>query len=350
MKSNFVSSVGEYVGKFEKLCAEYTGSKYAVATVNGTAALHIALLLSKVDPGDEVITQSVTFIATANAITYTGASPVFIDVDLDTMGLSSAKLHEYLHHNTFIGKDGFTYNKITKRKIAACIPMHTFGFPCKIDEIREICRQFNIIVIEDAAESLGSFYQKKHTGLFGKLATLSFNGNKIITTGGGGMIITDDEVLAKKAKHLTTQAKIPHQWEYAHDETGYNYRLTNLNAALGCAQIENLEHFVNEKRILASKYKAFFLERDISFFNEPENSRSNFWLNAVVLKDREERDKFLKYTNENSIMTRPIWRLMNKLPMFAQCECADLTNSNWLESRIVNIPSSVPISNYYPKV
>ena len=228
--------------------------------------------------------------------------------------------------------------------------MHTFGFPCKIDEIREICRQFNIIVIEDAAESLGSFYQKKHTGLFGKLATLSFNGNKIITTGGGGMIITDDEVLAKKAKHLTTQAKIPHQWEYAHDETGYNYRLTNLNAALGCAQIENLEHFVNEKRILASKYKAFFLERDISFFNEPENSRSNFWLNAVVLKDREERDKFLKYTNENSIMTRPIWRLMNKLPMFAQCECADLTNSNWLESRIVNIPSSVPISNYYPKV
>ncbi len=349
LDSNFVSSIGEYVSKFEKLCADYTGAEYAIATVNGTAALHISLILSGVKSGEEVITQPVTFIATANAIAYTGAHPVFTDVDKETMGLSPTKLYDFLKNNTFKGKDNFTYNKKTRRKISACLPMHSFGFPCKIDEIQDICDEFNLILIEDAAESLGSFYHNKHTGLFGKFATLSFNGNKIITTGGGGMILTSDEKLAKKAKHLTTQAKVQHPWEYAHDEVGYNYRLTNLSASLGCAQIENLEHFVTEKRILASKYKEFFKGSPIRYFEEPANCRSNYWLNAIVLKDRNERDEFLKFTNDNGVMTRPIWQLMNSLPMFEQCECSDLSNSIWLADRVVNIPSSVPIHDYYPK-
>jgi len=347
LKSNFVSSVGEYVGKFEKLCAEYTGSNYAVASVNGTAALHISLLLAGVKPGDEILTQPVTFIATANAISYTGALPTFIDVDMDTMGLSPGKLRDFLSSNTFKGKDNFTYNKKTKRRIFACLPMHSFGFPCKIDEILKICNEHNLVLIEDAAESLGSLYHEKHTGLYGKFSTLSFNGNKIITTGGGGMILTSDEYLAKKAKHLTTQAKVPHPWEYSHDEIGYNYRLINLSAALGCAQIEQLEHFVHEKRILSANYKTFFQQTDIQYFEEPANSRSNYWLNAVILKDRKERDDFLKFTNEHGVMTRPIWELLNKLPMFNTCDCSDLTNANWLADRVVNIPSSVPITDYY---
>jgi len=347
LSTNFVSSVGEYVVKFEKMCAAYTGAKYAVATMNGTAALHIALLLAGVSENDEVITQSLTFVATTNAINYTGAKCVFLDVDKDTMGLSPEKLSAFLKNNTF-SKDGKTYNSTTKRRIAAVVPMHTFGHPCRIDEIAQICETYNIELIEDAAESVGSFYKGKHTGLFGKMGILSFNGNKIITTGGGGMILTDDEDLAKKAKHITTTGKIPHPWEFNHDIVAYNYRLTNLAAALGCGQIEQLEFFVEEKRKLAEKYDAFFAkETDIMFVNEPQESRSNYWLQAIILQDRSARDAFLEYTNQNGVMTRPIWTLMNKLDMYKDCQTDDLSNSLWLEDRVVNIPSSVFVKNYY---
>lgn len=338
--STFVSSVGKFVDLFEQKIAEFTGAKYAVAAVNGTAALHIALQLAGVKQDDEVITQPLTFIATANAITYTGAKPVFIDVDKDTMGLSPEKLRAFLEEKT-TNKSGETYNKLTNKKISAVVPMHTFGHPAKIEEIKQICDEYNIALIEDAAESLGSFYKGKHTGTFGLIGTLSFNGNKTITTGGGGMIITDNEKLAKLAKHLTTQAKVPHKWNYEHDYIGYNYRLTNLAAALGVSQMEQLSAIIKSKRELAIKYKAFFTNTDIKFFEEPTDSQSNYWLNAVLLKNREERDKFLQYTNENGVMTRPIWELMNRLPMFKDCQVENIENSEWLTDRVVNIPSSV---------
>ncbi len=338
--STFVSSVGKFVDLFEQKIAEFTGAKYAVAAVNGTAALHIALQLAGVKQDDEVITQPLTFIATANAITYTGAKPVFIDVDKDTMGLSPEKLRAFLEEKT-TNKSGETYNKLTNKKISAVVPMHTFGHPAKIEEIKQICDEYNIALIEDAAESLGSFYKDKHTGTFGLIGTLSFNGNKTITTGGGGMIITDNEKLAKLAKHLTTQAKVPHKWNYEHDYIGYNYRLTNLAAALGVSQMEQLSAIIKSKRELAIKYKAFFTNTDIKFFEEPTDSQSNYWLNAVLLKNREERDKFLQYTNENGVMTRPIWELMNRLPMFKDCQVENIENSEWLTDRVVNIPSSV---------
>ncbi|HPW65499.1 MAG TPA: LegC family aminotransferase [Salinivirgaceae bacterium] len=346
MDSNFVSSVGEYVAKFEQLCAQYTGVKYAVAAVNGTAALHIALIVAGAKANEEVITQSVTFIATANAISYTGSHPVFIDVDKDTMGMSPEKLSNFLNKNCEIKADGFTYNKNTGRKIAACLPMHTFGHPVRIDEIVEICNKFNVPCIEDAAESLGSIYKNRHTGSFGLLGTLSFNGNKIITTGGGGMILTNNEQLAKQAKHLTTQAKKPHKWEFVHDQIGYNYRLTNIAAALGCAQIEQLSLFVEKKRELALKYQNFFKNTDFNFFTELKDAKSNYWLNALILKDINERDEFLNYTNQNDIMTRPLWELMNRLPMFKNCEKGNLENSEWLADRVVNLPSSVIIPGY----
>jgi aminotransferase in exopolysaccharide biosynthesis len=345
--------VGEYVGKFETMCAEYTGTKYAVATMNGTSALHIALLLAGVQSADEVITQALTFIATANAISYTGAKCVFLDVEKETMGLSPEKLSDFLKNNTF-SKNGKTYNNVTKRRIAAVVPMHTFGHPCRIDKIAQICETYNIELVEDAAESIGSYYKNRHTGLFGKMGILSFNGNKIITTGGGGMILTDDETLAKKAKHITTTGKVPHSWEFNHDVIAYNYRLSNLAAALGCGQIENLEFFVAEKRKLATKYEAFFAnENEVTFVKEPPHSRSNYWLQAVILPDRSARDTFLEYTNRNGVMTRPIWTLMNKLDMYKNCQTDDLSNASWLEDRVVNIPSSVFIENYYhdlPKV
>lgn len=338
--STFVSSVGKFVTQFEDMVAEYTGSKHAIACVNGTAALHIALLLSDVKPEDEVLTQSLTFIATANAITYTGAKPVFIDVDKDTMGLSPRALLSFLENKTFI-KEGYCYNSKTGKRIKACIPMHTFGHPCKIDEIKEICEDYNISLIEDSAESLGSFYKGKHTGTFGNFGTLSFNGNKTITCGGGGMILTDNEELAKLAKHITTTAKVPHKWEFVHDHIAYNYRLTNLAAALGCAQMEQLPSFIENKRKLADKYIEFFKGVNIDFVSEPENAKSNYWLNAVILNDRNERDSFLEHLNDSGIMSRPIWTLMNKLEMFKDCQCEDLSNSEWFEERVVNIPSSV---------
>lgn len=350
MDSNFVSSVGEYVNKFEKMVAEYTGSPFAVAAVNGTSALHISLLLSGVKADEEVITQPVSFIATCNAISYCGAKPVFVDVDRDTMGMSPEKLEEFLKENSLRKADGFTYNNKTGRRFAAVVPMHTFGHPCRIDEIAAICEKYNIALVEDAAESMGSFYKGKHTGRFGKFGAISFNGNKIITTGGGGMILTDDEEKARLAKHITTTAKVPHRWEYRHDYTAYNYRLTNLAAALGCGQIEQLEKFVIIKRELADKYMAFCEKNGIAFNKEPENSRSNYWLNAVILNDRAERDEFLSFTNDNNIMTRPIWILNNKLDMYAGCQCGDLSNAQYLEDRVVNIPSSVYIKDYYPNI
>ncbi len=336
--STFVSSVGKFVDKFEQMMVEYTGAKYAIATVNGTAALHIALKLVDTDENCEVITQPLTFIATCNAISYCNAKPIFVDVDRDTMGLSPESLKIFLETET-IQKDDICYNKTTGKKITAVIPMHTFGHPSKIDEISIICDEYNIALVEDAAESLGSYYKGQHTGTFGKIAAFSFNGNKTITTGGGGMMITDDEELAKHAKHLTTTAKVPHAYEYIHDEIGYNYRLPNLNAALGCAQMEILDDILKNKRELAGKYVTFFEKQNIDFVMELEDSKVNYWLNAIILKDKEERDIFLKETNDKGVMTRPIWTLMNKLEMFKECQCTDLTNAIWLEERVVNIPS-----------
>jgi perosamine synthetase len=338
--STFVSSVGKFVDQFEKMMAEYTGAKYAIATVNGTAALHIALKLAGTDENSEVITQPLTFIATCNAISYCNAKPIFIDVDKDTMGLSPQSLQSFLESET-LQRDGLCYNKTTGKKITAVVPMHTFGHPCRIDEIAVLCEKHNIALVEDAAESLGSYYKGRHTGTFGKIAAFSFNGNKTITTGGGGMIITDDEALAKQAKHLTTTAKVPHPYEYIHDEIGYNYRLPNLNAALGCAQMESLDAILKNKRELAKIYSDFFAQQKIEFVTEASDTKINYWLNAVVLKNKEKRDLFLKETNEKGVMTRPIWALMNKLEMFKNCQSTDLSNAVWLEERVVNIPSGV---------
>ena len=339
--STYVSSVGKYVDEFEEMICKYTGARHATATVNGTSALHIALMISGVSSNDEVITQPLTFVATCNAISYCGARPVFIDVDRDTLGLSPRELEIFLKENATIKDDGYCYNEITSNIIRACVPMHTFGHPVRIDEVRRICSEYNIVLVEDAAESLGSRYRDRHTGTFGKMGIYSFNGNKTVTCGGGGMIVTDDEELAKKAKHITTTAKVPHQWEYAHDSIGYNYRLPNINAALACAQMENMDRFLNDKRELASLYMQFFEGMGIRFLHEPENCFSNYWLNGIVLKDQKERDSFLEYTNSRGVMTRPVWRLMNKLPMFRDCQSGSLENAEWLEDRIVNIPSSV---------
>jgi aminotransferase in exopolysaccharide biosynthesis len=339
--STFVSSVGKYVDDFEKQLTKYTNAKYVVACVNGTAALHMALIVAGVEQNNLVITQPLSFIATCNAISYIKASPLFIDVDMTTMGLSPIKLQDYLNEFAVIDAQGNCIHKVTKQKISACVPMHTFGHPCKIDEIAKICNEYNIVLIEDAAESIGSYYKEKHTGTFGKLAAFSFNGNKTITSGGGGAIITNDEALAKKAKYLTTQAKVPHKWDFVHDEIGYNYRLPNLNAAFLCAQMEQLNLFVENKRELAQLYKQFFKNSEVIFFEESENSKSNYWLNTVLFKDKETRDKFLEYSNSNGVMTRPAWALMTRLVMFKDCLRGNLNNSLNLEDRIVNIPSSV---------
>ena len=339
--SNFVSSVGEKVTEFEQKVAEFTGSKYAIATVNGTAALHIAIELAGVKPGDEVISQALTFIATCNAISYAGAKPLFVDVDVDTMGLSPEALKRFLGKNAEKRATG-TFNKTSGKRISACVPMHTFGLPCRIAEIAQICADWDIALIEDAAESLGSYAGGRHTGTFASMATLSFNGNKVITTGGGGMIITDDAELAKRAKYITTTAKVPHPYEFVHDEIGYNYRMPNLNAALGCAQMERLDEFLTIKGQLASQWDAFFDQNDVRFVRAIDGSKANHWLNAIVLDSKDDRDKFLKVTNDNGVMTRPIWTLMSKLPMFKDCQSDGLENSLWLEDRVVNIPSSVP--------
>jgi len=341
--STFVSSVGEYVNRFEEEFSKTVGSKYAIATVNGTSALHISLILADVQAEDEVITQALTFIATCNAISYIGAKPVFVDVDLDTMGLSPKSLSEFLDENCMLVNNQ-CINKKSQKIIKACVPMHTFGHSCKVEKIKEVCDAWNIVLVEDSAESLGSYYREKHTGTFGRLGTFSFNGNKIITSGGGGVIVTDDESLAKKAKHLTTTAKIPHKWEFVHDEIGFNYRMPNLNAALLLAQLENLNKFIDNKRALASKYETFFSEVDgMKFIKEPEASQSNYWLQAVLVNDIKKRDEFLEFTNSKGVMTRPIWKLMSELEMFKGCMTTDLKNSKYLEERIINISSSVVV-------
>lgn len=337
--STFVSSVGAYVNKFEEMMAEITGAKYAIATTNGTTALHLALIVAGVKRDEEVITQPLTFVATANAITHATAIPVFIDVDKDTMGLSPFALKAFLNENAEI-RDGKTINKKTNKRIAACVPMHTFGIPCRIDEITAICNEYNIPVVEDAAESLGSYYHGKHTGTFGQLAAFSFNGNKTVTCGGGGAIITNDEKLAQHAKHLSTTAKIPHPYEFVHDEVGFNYRMPNLNAAVACAQLEQLENILSNKRELAMMYKNYFDDTAIHFVSELNDCEANYWLNTIVLNSSHERDAFLKETNNSKVMTRPIWKLMNKLPMYNQCQSGPLENAQWLEDRVVNIPSS----------
>lgn len=339
--TTFVSSVGQFVDRFEEMVAEYTGAKKAVVCVSGTNALHMAMMLVGVERDDEVLTQALTFIATCNAISYIGAHPVFIDVDRDTMGLSPEAMKTWLVKNAEV-KKGQCYNKRTGRRIKACVPMHTFGHPVKLDELVALCDEYHIELVEDAAESIGSFYKGKHTGTFGKVSAISFNGNKTITTGGGGMLLFQDEVLGKLAKHLTTQAKVPHRWAFVHDQIGYNYRMPNINAALGCAQMENLERYVENKRATAKEYSEFFAQiPDIEFYTEPAECRSNYWLNVVLLKDRQAQQEFLAYTNDHGIMTRPVWQLMNKLEMFKECETDGLVNTMWLEERIVNIPSSV---------
>jgi aminotransferase in exopolysaccharide biosynthesis len=343
--STFVSSVGAYVDRFERDTSAYTGSVRAVATVNGTAALHAALRLAGVVPHDLVITQPLTFVATCNAIAYCGAEAVFIDVDRHTLGLSPAALEAWLVENAQICDDGVCRTRDDRRAVRACVPMHTFGHPADLDGLLDVCSRWHLALVEDAAESLGSFYKGRHTGTFGLLGILSFNGNKIITTGGGGMILANEE-LGKRAKHLTTTAKQPHPYEYVHDEVGYNYRLPNINAALGCAQLEQIEAFIASKRALADRYAAFFRNSDLHFFTEPADCRSNYWLNAVICDSAEQRDALLKATNDRQVMTRPIWALMNRLPMYAHVRKGNLVNAEWLEARVVNLPSSVvPPSN-----
>lgn len=339
--TTFVSSVGKFVDRFEEEIAAYTGAQKAVVCVSGTNALHMAMMLVGVEREDEVLTQALTFIATCNAISYIGAHPVFIDVDMETLGLSPNAVKAWLEKNAEL-KNGICYNKRTGRRVKACVPMHTFGHPVKIDELVQICNEWHIELVEDAAESIGSLYKGKHTGTFGKVGAISFNGNKTITTGGGGMLLFQDEELGKFAKHLTTQAKVPHRWAFVHDHIGYNYRMPNINAALGCAQLENLERYVENKRETAQIYADFFKNvPDITFFTEPENCRSNYWLNVVMLKDKAAQQEFLEYTNDHGVMTRPVWELMNRLEMFKHCENDGLKNTEWLADRIVNIPSSV---------
>ena len=338
--STFVSSVGAYVDKFEIMLADLSKTQKAVAIVNGTSALQVALRLSGVQNGDEVLTQALTFIATINAIIYNGASPVFLDVDIDTMGLSPNAVQAFLEEFGEL-REGVCYNKKTNRKIAACMPMHTFGFPVHLDELIAICKKWNILIVEDAAESIGSEYKGMPTGSFGKLGVFSFNGNKIVTSGGGGAIVTNDLDLGIKAKHLTTTAKVPHPYEYVHDEIGYNFRMPNLNAALACAQIEQLDSFIQNKRTLALEYNTFFKTMGINFRTELPNTKANYWLMCLQLDNKKERDIFLKETNENNVMTRPIWQLIFKSPIYSSFQRDAQENAIYLEERIVNIPSSV---------
>lgn len=341
IESTFVSSVGAYVDNFEAEVAAYTGSPRAVATVNGTAALHVALQLAGVGRGDLVVTQPLTFVATCNAIHYCGAEPVFVDVDRHTLGLSPSALDDFLETNARLDDDGMCRMRADGNIIKACVPMHTFGHPVDLEGLVSVCSRWNLVLVEDAAESLGSLYKGRHTGTFGQLAALSFNGNKIITTGGGGMVLAD-AVLGARAKHLTTTAKKPHPYAYEHDEIGYNYRMPNLNAALGCAQFERLETMVAAKRALAERYATFFAGSELEFVREPEGCRSNYWLNAVICVDLAQRDPLLAATNAAGIMTRPIWTLMNRLPMYSHCRRGRIETAEWLEARVVNLPSSVP--------
>jgi perosamine synthetase len=338
--STFVSSVGSYVDKFELMMSSISGTNKSIAVVNGTSALQVALRLAGVNSGDEVITQALSFIATVNAVIYNAAHPVFIDVDVDTMGLSPIAVEAFLEEYGEL-REGICYNKKTNRKIAACLPMHTFGFPVHLNELLKVCNKWNIPIVEDAAEAIGSEYQSRPIGSFGKLGVFSFNGNKIVTSGGGGAIVTNDLELGFKAKHLTTTAKVPHPYEYVHDEIGYNFRMPNLNAALACAQLEQLNSFIRNKRVLALEYMSFFNSLGINFRTETPNTKANFWLMCIELENKKERDSFLKVTNENGVMTRPIWQLIFKSSMYSAFQRDEQINAMYLEERIVNIPSGV---------
>lgn len=347
LDTGWVSSVGKYVDLFENRLAEYTGVKRAVAVVNGTAALYVCLKLVGVLPDDEVLTPALTFIATTNAVTYCGATPHFVDSSEVTLGIDPHKLRDYLKETTEVRVEG-CFNKKTGRRIKAVLPMHTFGHPVELDSLVELCEDYKLELVEDAAESLGSFYKGRHTGNWGKVSALSFNGNKIVTTGGGGAILTNDDELGKLAKHITTTAKIPHKWTFYHDMIGYNYRLPNINAALGCAQIEELPGFLEKKRTLAESYRqAFTGVEGINFFVEPENVRSNYWLNVLLLDEKyaNQRDDLLELTNSQGIMTRPVWVLMNKLPMFQACPRMNLDVAENIEKRLINIPSSASLGD-----
>jgi aminotransferase in exopolysaccharide biosynthesis len=342
LDTTFVSSVGKFVDRFERNLAEYTGAAYAVAVVNGTAALHIALKLSGVQSGDEVLVPALTFVATANAVAHCGAMPHFVDSEYRTLGIDPLKLREYLEATTE-QCDGFCINRVTQKVIRALVPMHTFGHPSDLDGLMAIAHDFNLVLVEDAAESLGSYYHGQHTGTFGLLGTLSFNGNKTITTGGGGAIVTNDPELAKRAKHLTTTAKLPHAWEYRHDEIAYNYRMPNINAALGCAQLEQLPAFLEAKRMLFDVYcKAFANINGVHLMSEQEGCRSNYWLQTLMLDEDLSclRDPILQATNDNGIMTRPAWVLMNELIPYQDCPAMDLSVAKSFCCRMINIPSS----------
>lgn len=346
LDTGWVSSVGSYVDQFEVELAKYTGVKYAIVTTNGTAALHIAMILAGVKAGDEVLLPSLTFIATANAVMYVNATPHFVDVDTTTMGVDPMKLRDYLNKNT-LNRAGVTYNKHTKKAIKALCIMHTLGHPVHLDELQKICSEFNIELIEDAAEALGSYYKGAHVGQHGKISTLSFNGNKIITCGGGGAILTSDAELAKAAKHLTTTAKTPHPWKFNHDAVGYNYRLPNINAALGCAQMELLPTFLKNKREMATKYEAFFNNIDaLSFMKEPTNTKSNYWLNACRINSTElSIDSLIDTLTATGIHVRPLWQPMHTLPMYKDFPRMELTNSETLANEIICLPSSVELIN-----
>jgi len=338
--STYVSSVGPYVNRLEATLAEITGARFAVATVNGTAALHIGLKLAGVEPGTEVITQALTFVATANAIAYCGARPIFCDVDADTLGLSPTAVGRFLAANAQRRSDG-CYNKTSGARITACVPMHTFGHPVRLDELLAVCAAWGLPVVEDAAEALGSTYHGKAVGTFGLLGAISFNGNKIVTCGGGGVLLTNDTALARRARHLTTTAKVAHPYEYVHDAIGYNYRLPNLNAAVLCAQLEQLPALIANQRDTARQYAAFFRGLDrTNFIAEPAGARSNCWLNAVQFESQPERDAFLSASHAAGIMSRPIWRLMQRLEMYRDCQTDRLENSGRLEATVVNLPSS----------
>lgn len=339
IETTFVSSVGKYVDQFEHEIERFTGTKKAIATVNGTAALHTALYMAGVARNDLVITQALTFVATCNAIHHMGAEAVFVDVSRETLGLCPVALEAFLDDNARLEGESCVHKKSGKA-IKAAVPMHTFGHPAHLNEIQRICKKWHITLVEDAAESLGSYYQDKHTGTIGEFAALSFNGNKVITTGGGGMVLCADESNGKRTKHITTTAKVAHPYEFYHDEPGFNYRMPNLNAALGCAQMQRLPAFLEQKRELANQYRAFFKGSDYEFIDEPGHGRSNFWLNAILCEDKSARNALLEEQNGSGIMCRPIWQLMHRLPMFSQCLRGRLSVSEDIESRLVNLPSS----------
>lgn len=339
ISSTFVSSVGKYVDDFEHALAAYTSAESAVLCVNGTEALTLALKLFGVTTQTEVITQPLSFVATTNAIVHAGGSPVFVDIDQETMGLSPEALWRFFEGQTE-QRGGICFNRNSGKKIVCCVPMHTFGHPAKVDEIVDVCLQFGVIVVEDAAESLGSFYKGKHTGTFGAAGVISFNGNKVITTGGGGVILFKDKMLGRRAKHLTTQAKIPHPWEYDHDEIGYNLRMPNINAAIGLAQLEMIDQLLGSKRELAKKYNEYFTRSSLKFVTEPENAKSNYWLNTVICEDRTQRDSLLKHTNDAGVMTRPAWKLISSLAMMKDYQADDLKVARSLADKLVNLPST----------